>query len=100
MKVDPMKPAPPVTSSFIPLSAGDVPDLGPREVPGQPPLVAGGRLRREAEVREVDDVPGPRREVPRAVGHAGRDPEQPRLEIGRASCRERGGTWVGGGGIT
>src|SRR3990172_12784663 len=71
MKLEPMNPLPPVTSSFTALPARHVPDFRTRVVPRQPALVARRRFGREVDVGEVDDASRGRTEVPHAVGHAG-----------------------------
>src|SRR2546422_8505775 len=78
MKLEPIKPLPPVTSSFTMLPSRHFPDLGARVVPRQPALVAHRGLCREMHVGEVDDPSGPRREVPDAVRDAGRDAHEAR----------------------
>src|SRR2546425_6534271 len=55
MKLEPMNPLPPVTSSFTSLPARHVPDLRARVVPRQPALVAHRWLGREMDVGEVND---------------------------------------------
>src|SRR5262249_10583165 len=82
MKLEPMKPAPPVTTSFTraPSSTstlGGFPDVRPGKVPRQPPFVTLRRLRREVQIREIDDPARGRRDVAQAVGHARRDPKEP-----------------------
>src|SRR5262245_12266674 len=82
MKLEPMKPAPPVTTSFTrsPSSTstlGGFPDIRPGKVPRQPPFVTLRRLRREVEIREIDDPARGRRHVAKAVGHPWRNPKEP-----------------------
>src|SRR5438128_10622629 len=80
MKLLPMNPAPPVTSSFI-LAPRDLPDVLAGEVPREPTLVARRRLGREVQVGEVDDASGRLPEVAHAVRDAGRDQEQARAAV-------------------
>src|SRR2546426_437972 len=80
MKLLPMNPAPPVTSSFI-LAPRDLPDVLAGEVPREPTLVARRRLGREVQVGEIDDASRPLREVAHAVGDAGGDQEQARAAV-------------------
>src|SRR3989454_6449880 len=82
MKLEPMNPLPPVTSSFTSLPARHFPDLGARVVPRQPALVAHRRLGREMDIGEIDDPAGRRREVPHAV----RDPWRNAHEAGGAGA--------------
>src|SRR5437870_608465 len=91
MKLLPMNPAPPVTSSFI-LAPRDLPDVLAGEVPREPTLVARRRLGREVQVGEIDDASRPLREVAHAVGDAGGDQEQARAAPARSwrRCRRRG----------
>src|SRR5207237_9125215 len=77
MKLLPMNPAPPVTSSFI-SAPRHLPDVFAREVPRQTTLVARRRLRREVQVGEINDAAGALAEIAHAVRDAGRDDEQSR----------------------
>src|SRR5437867_6860332 len=78
MKLEPMNPLPPVTSSFTSLPARHVPDLRARVVPRQPALVAHRWLGREMDVGEVNDPARRRREVPNAMRDPGRDAHEAR----------------------
>src|SRR6266849_3333464 len=74
-----MKPAPPVTRIFtVGLSAHDVPDARPREIPRQPSLVGLGGGRLELRVDEIDDPPPRGREVLHAMRHARRNTHEAR----------------------
>src|SRR5213080_3071275 len=75
MKLLPMNPAPPVTSSFI-SAPRNLPDVFAREVPRQTTLVARRRLRREVQIGEINDAAGALAEIAHAVRDAGRDDEQ------------------------
>src|SRR5262245_7367714 len=82
MKLEPMKPAPPVTTSFTrsPSSTstlGGFPDVRAGKIPRQSAFVTLRRLGREVEIRQVDHPARLRRHVPKAVGHPGRNPQEP-----------------------
>src|SRR5215467_6728298 len=86
MKLEPMKPAPPVTTSFTrsPSSTstlGGFPDVRPGKVPWQPSFVTLRRLRREVEIREIDDPARGRRHVAKAVGHPRGNPKEPGVAV-------------------
>src|SRR2546427_11645287 len=78
MKLEPMNPLPPVTSSFTSLPARYVPDLRARVVPRQPALGAHRWLGREMDVGEVNDPARRRREGPNAMRDPRRDADEAR----------------------
>src|SRR3989441_4261753 len=78
MKLEPMNPLPPVTSSFTSLPARHVPDLRARVVTRQPALLAHRWPGREMDVGEANDPARRRREVPYAMRAPGRDAHEAR----------------------
>src|SRR5438128_98666 len=95
MKLEPMKPAPPVTRSFTRSSSSrDLPDVAARVVPRQPAFVRRRGLRREVQVREVDDPARGRPEVASTVGDSWRDADETR----RAAAEHQPPTYAFGAG--
>src|SRR5439155_1576187 len=84
MKLLPMNPAPPVTSSFI-SAPRHLPDVFAREVPRQTTLVARRRRRRGVQVGEMNDAAGALAEIAHAVRDAWR--LNARLASGENSMR-------------
>src|SRR5215468_10970934 len=78
-KLLPMKPAPPVTTSFMSVSTScHFPNVFAGEVPRQPTLVARRRLGREVHVGEIDDATTPLADIAHAVGDARRNEQEAR----------------------